>query len=553
MKSTKLFLISLILFFNLSYAQVEDVKFQQKIENILQEFKNKDNPLSIAVLYNGNTYNTVDTINFRVASITKVVTSLAIYQLEKSNRLSFDDSLNEFLDIRCNMKSPTISQLLTHTSGFDNSDINDAYLDETKQYKLKDYAAKTKLKQTFKPGLYYRYSNYNYVLLGLIIEKITGKLYEQAIKELVFENYNLKNSTFKQTSQLWPKISDDWDLSKTISADGLTTKSTDMLNLISGLLNNSIAYDFLFEPKFYYDKALEARSLTFNIEPYGKTRKEHGASKLYHHLGNRPYFNSELILIPDKKLGVYISGFKTSSPEIYQITSRLIDSFAPGQPLKLENKKEFETSVIGNYKKVNINNSTLEKFGGLLRKSNFIKLNSNNGNLNINNEFTLNPRKNNLFRLNESGQIIALKNYNNQPHVFVGLNAYKSISVLETRMVQMLLYFVSTIGIFILSLLILKKRTIPKSIKFNVIFQSLTILLITVFLFIAAEQKPDFDYGLPIIIKFIRVLIWAFIVFVLMGHIMILMHRLKTFSFKYTLLSLFQTIMVSWFIYWNLV
>ncbi len=113
---------------------------------------------------------------FRIGSLTKMFTAVAIMQLTERGRLSLDDRLATFDPAFPNAASITIADLLTHRSGIANyldAAIADGrYKSPTTPAQIIAQAAK--LSPESIPGTHFSYSNTNYVLLGLIVERIAG-------------------------------------------------------------------------------------------------------------------------------------------------------------------------------------------------------------------------------------------------------------------------------------------------------------------------------------------------------------------------------------------
>lgn len=151
--------------------------------------------------------NTVTT-KFDTASITKLFTAVGILQLIDKNLISFEDKVLDILDIKDTTisKQVNIYHLLTHTSGIgDDADeeAGEDYEDiwrEKPNYSVRetvDFLPQFIHKEpNFEPGEGCRYNNVAFVLLGLVIEKITGQKYHEYIKENVFEKIGMKNSGF---------------------------------------------------------------------------------------------------------------------------------------------------------------------------------------------------------------------------------------------------------------------------------------------------------------------------------------------------------------------
>ena len=127
---------------------------------------------------------------FRLGSITKQFTAVAILMLEAEGKLSVADDLTKYLpDYPTQGESITIEHLLTHTSGIhnhtDDADFLDlARTDHTVQELIDLFKDKP---LDFKPGEQWNYSNSGYILLGAIIEKVSGMPYADFIEQRIFQ------------------------------------------------------------------------------------------------------------------------------------------------------------------------------------------------------------------------------------------------------------------------------------------------------------------------------------------------------------------------------
>lgn len=128
-------------------------------------------------------------------SVTKTITALAILQLQEQGLLDIDDPASRHLPVFPYNKDITIRQLLTHTAGIKNpKPLNWVHsVDEHERFNSKAFFSPiftrhSKLKSA--PGTKMSYSNLGYVLLGDIIEAVSGKGYEEYITEHVFSKMN---------------------------------------------------------------------------------------------------------------------------------------------------------------------------------------------------------------------------------------------------------------------------------------------------------------------------------------------------------------------------
>jgi CubicO group peptidase (beta-lactamase class C family) len=129
--------------------------------------------------------------NFFLASITKAFTHTIIWQLEKEGKLSYDDPLDKYLDLYPDEtgKKITIRMLLDMKAGLGNYLLDPNFFNDRARFKsVSDFLNIIKNEPLlFEPGTGKQYSNSGYVVLGGIIEKITGKSYEDNLKERIFE------------------------------------------------------------------------------------------------------------------------------------------------------------------------------------------------------------------------------------------------------------------------------------------------------------------------------------------------------------------------------
>ena len=125
---------------------------------------------------------------YQLQSITKSFTATGVMLLVEEERVGLDDKVSKYLDgLPETWKEITVRHLLTHTSGlkdFINEPTVDLRKDITPEDVIKSLADKP---LNFQPGEKYAYSNTGYHLLGMIIHKVTGKLWSDFLRERIFE------------------------------------------------------------------------------------------------------------------------------------------------------------------------------------------------------------------------------------------------------------------------------------------------------------------------------------------------------------------------------
>lgn len=144
------------------------------------------------------------TINdhFRVGSITKTFTATALLQLVDQGKLSLDDKIGKYVENVPNGNEITLRQLANMTSGLPNYSENDTWVREMLEDRTRVWTPKELLKAAFsqpilfKPGEKFYYCNTNYILLELVIEKISGIELNEYLEKNIFEPLNLTNTSF---------------------------------------------------------------------------------------------------------------------------------------------------------------------------------------------------------------------------------------------------------------------------------------------------------------------------------------------------------------------
>lgn len=151
--------------------------------------------------------NQIDT-RFDTASITKLFTSIAILQLIDHGFISFDTPVIDFLHITNSTisKKVTVYHLLTHTSGIGDDVEEEDGQDYADLWKTKpNYSVRNTIdflpqfihkQPNFPPGEGCRYCNCSFILLGLMVEKVSGMDYREYVRQNVFKPAHMSHSEF---------------------------------------------------------------------------------------------------------------------------------------------------------------------------------------------------------------------------------------------------------------------------------------------------------------------------------------------------------------------
>lgn len=278
----------------------------------------------------------------RIASITKQFTAMLIVKLAAEGKLDLQENISTFLPDYPQEKADRIRihHLLTHTSGIPDYGGFPNYRDfERKRHRPHEIVALfADLDLEFSPGERYQYSNSGYVLLGLIIEKITGKAYAQVLNEKILQPLNMKDTGYDSQ---WLILKNRANGYYKIWGKYRNTNYIDMsLPYAAGSMYSTV------EDLFLWDKAL--RNTDFLPEKYREmifakhipaTRGRHygygwfmgempqGSSQKYvktiSHGGGLDGFRTQITRMPEDSAVILLLN-NTESARLYEMTAAII-------------------------------------------------------------------------------------------------------------------------------------------------------------------------------------------------------------------------------------
>lgn len=136
---------------------------------------------------------------FRIGSVTKQFTAVAILQLVQQGKVRLDDPITKYVpDLDTRGQTITIEHLLTHTSGLPNYTALPGFTDmNQRRFSPREIVALVDDQPLdFEPGAQMKYSNTGYVLLGMVIEQASGQSYADYVREHVFEPAGMKDTRY---------------------------------------------------------------------------------------------------------------------------------------------------------------------------------------------------------------------------------------------------------------------------------------------------------------------------------------------------------------------
>jgi CubicO group peptidase (beta-lactamase class C family) len=225
MKSYLLIFLSFIIGQFYSFSQNPGDDELNRIDSLLENIYNKNEPGgSVAIVKNGEIVyakgfgmasleldvpNSSESV-IQIGSITKQFTAVAILKLYEEKKIHLKDKIKNYIpDTPAEWNEITIEQLLSHTSGIiDLFEIPEWYSSWTNEYTPNELYQIFRNKDLLdKPGEKYHYSNAGYVLLGMIIEKVTGKSYSEYLSKIIFEPLKMSQTYVLADLLIIPKRS----------------------------------------------------------------------------------------------------------------------------------------------------------------------------------------------------------------------------------------------------------------------------------------------------------------------------------------------------------
>ncbi|MXN91510.1 serine hydrolase [Flavobacterium sp. Sd200] len=320
------FLISIHLYSQNSQIEKElDALFEK-------DFSEKTPGCSVLISQNGNTvYNKAfgsanleldvplkTTSVFSIASITKQFTAIAILQLVEKGKIRLDDNLDKYID-GFEGKGIEIQHLLSHTSGLKDYlqvDTGQKFGERMDYTPLELIDIFKKIPLEFVPGTAYKYCNSDYILLGYIIEKVSGRKYADYLKDNIFIPLKMDHTFYDSNEAIIPnrvsgyfkdgsiyKKAEFWSATVGYSAGGLLSNTSDLEKWNNGLLSYSILnkelLDKAFTPYKLNDGTITNYGLGWNVADVNGIKKiDHG--------GNKNGFISYEGYFPEKQLYIVL-------------------------------------------------------------------------------------------------------------------------------------------------------------------------------------------------------------------------------------------------------
>ncbi len=305
---------------------------------------------------------------FRLCSVTKQFTAVAIMMLIEDGKLTLDQDIRSILpSYRAGGKKITIENLLTHTSG-----IKD-YLEKVWPARMREDSRPAVLIDLFKdealefePGTKASYSNSNYVLLGAIIEQVSGQEYGRFIDERIFRPLRMLHSRYEQPQDLianrasgYRKVDGQYLNAPYVStvqlfaAGALVSSVDDLARWDAAVYSNKLLRPESWQRLFTRYKIAGGEETPFAL---GWTISELQGRTIASHAGGIPGFRTYVLHMPEDRVYVAVLSNDETAETQPEYVGRRLAAMAIGKP-------------IAEKKPVRLDPAALDAFTGTYRES----------------------------------------------------------------------------------------------------------------------------------------------------------------------------------------
>jgi CubicO group peptidase (beta-lactamase class C family) len=297
---------------------------------------------------------------FRIGSITKMFTAIIIYQLAEEKRLNLADKLAKFAPEIPNATKITIAHILGHRSGIHNvfgDPAQEPWRPDQPISKADLLVRIAKGPPDFEPGTMHRYSNSGYSVLGFVIERVTGKAYEDIVKERISSRVGLNDTyvtdapidvakgealTYRAFADGWRQSSSENHPTIRFAAGSIVSTTADMAKFMKAL----------FDGKLISPESLETMKTQREGEGMGMAAFTWEGRTFYGESGGDATTGAWVAYLPEEKLAIAYA----TNAKVYSV-SEIMKGVAA-----IYYNRPFEIPA---FEKIEVSPETLEKYIGV--------------------------------------------------------------------------------------------------------------------------------------------------------------------------------------------
>ncbi|WP_010248813.1 serine hydrolase [Acetivibrio cellulolyticus] len=320
---------------------------------------------------------------FPIGSVTKQFTAMAIMQLYEKGLLTLDDKLSKYISGWPDAETITIKQLLTHSSGIVNcTEIPEFFSTKTEDLS-EEYIINTLKGKTleFAPGTKWKYSNSGYVLLGYIVEKVSGLSLNEYLDKNIFKPLDMKNTgiCYKGEEKMYNATGYLGYLDLTATDDEFLLRGA----YGAGFLCSTVEDLYRWDRALYTEKLVKKETMNMIFTGYEDTqtmgkyglgwfvRDDESLGKVVFHGGNTLSFTADISRYVDKDIAIIMT-INNGYYDVDTLTGILAGIVQgkkyelPSEPKAIELESGITDKYVGTYEYVKGYNIIITKSGDQL-------------------------------------------------------------------------------------------------------------------------------------------------------------------------------------------
>ena len=370
----KILLSTLILLTHFTYGQTKQFDEVLNYYNTEKEFNGAVlvatngqidylNAVGISNRQSGSTLNTK--AKFKIASITKTFTAVLILQLYQQGKLDLKATIGKYLPNYTGEARDrvNIQNLLTYSSGIPNCEGSTGIEVYQKPISVDDFISKySSGKLEFEPGKKFSYDNGDYIILGRIIEKLTGKSFAQNVKEKILEPLSMKNTNMLATKDIVSGLAPTYNIDDSTKAFYVDDPMYIENYYSAGAMYSTVEDILKFDNAIFSNQLLDKKTVDLMLTPFPElygvafgfwvTDNKFGniTTKAANRQGSIWGANANWIHLIDKNK-TFIILSNTNATNLQDLTEQLV-LVSTGQRLTIPAPKKIETSKTFDFEKV---------------------------------------------------------------------------------------------------------------------------------------------------------------------------------------------------------
>jgi CubicO group peptidase (beta-lactamase class C family) len=288
--------------------------------------------------------NNIKETKFRIASISKVLTAVMTFILAQEGKLNLEDRVSKYVPDFPSGDQISIEQLLSHRSGIiDHRNLGEKYHNVYGMARLSRTEMLNVFKDSallFEPGAEWKYSNFGYNLLAVILEKISGMAYDELLKQKIFVPCGMLASVTLEHRELISQLSNCYEIgydglapaqyydgSMMVGAGSVITSASDLFLFFSHIKKGTLLNP-KFQKRFYAISFIDENGTPAGYSTwfFKQPRHDRDSINIMFSVGNH-FGTHALVYQPIGEDMLIVMLLNTKSPKLFEIADNILNIF----------------------------------------------------------------------------------------------------------------------------------------------------------------------------------------------------------------------------------